>query len=250
MTKKVIFILLSSLIISNILFAQGGLSDLKTNYVRLQYVSPIGEYSDFYSGGLSAEYGKHFYFNTIWFNCITPGIDITFAELAFNFGDRYNYNEHGDAINKVITRKGVPCFFYSDGGFLSTLGVKLGPVFTYYLVDDLFADFYVKYAPAFVWGSRTMNFVDMTNEHTLIDDPSSMYAGFAHRLSTGLNIKYKFFTFGIELLFGKTTMNYGKDIVPQKRDVVDGSLSSDTWKLTDKKQIGLNTFKINIGYLF
>jgi hypothetical protein len=248
MKKSFILLLVITALVSSSLMSQESIEDLRKNYVRLQYVSPIGEYSDFYGGGLGAEYGRHFYFNTTWFECITPGIDITFAEIALDFGNRYNYNEHGSAIDRMITSKGVPCFFHSDGGFISTIGVKLGPVFTYNIVDDLFADFYIKYAPSFVWGSRSIYFVDMTNEHRAIDDQSSMAAGFAHRLSTGLNIKYKFFTFGVEFLFGKTTMNYSKDIVPQAID--PKPISGDTWKLNSEQKLGLNTFKVSIGYLF
>jgi hypothetical protein len=220
----------------------------KPMYVRLQYVSPIGQYSDFFSAGIGTEFGKHFYFNTMLFDVVQPGIDLTFVEFALNFGDRYNYNEQGDVINGKIKRKGVDCFFSSDGGFLSTIGIKLGPVITYNIIDDLFADFYVKYAPAFIWGSRTMTFVDMIDEHRTIDNPSSMYAGFAHRLSTGLGLKYKFFTFGIEFIFGKATLNYSEDLVPELIDPIPAI--GDTYKLTDKKSMGLNTFKINIGYLF
>ncbi|MDR0789281.1 MAG: hypothetical protein LBO06_00640 [Bacteroidales bacterium] len=247
--KKSFILLAAAVLTSSIAMSQDDVQDLKKNYVRLQYVAPIGAYSDFFSSGIGAEYGRHFYFNTMWFDCITPGIDITFAEVALNFGNRYNYNEQGDILNGMMTRKGVNCFFYSDGGFLSTVGVKLGPVFTYNIVDDLFADFYIKYAPSFIWGSRSLNFVDMTDAHRAIEDMSSMYAGFAHRLSTGLNIKYRFFTFGIEFLFGKTTMNFSKEIVPQAIDPIPNN-GSDTWRLTDEKKLGLNTFKITIGYLF
>ena len=248
MKKNFILLLAIAALSSSMLVSQESNQDVKENYIRLHYVSPIGEYSDFYSGGIGAEYGKFFSFNTMWFGCITPGIDITFADIALNFGNRFNYNEQGDFIDRVITRNGIPCFFHSDGGFFSTLSVKVGPAFTYNLIDDLFADLSIKYAPTFAWGSRKMNFVDMTNDHRAIDDMSSMYAGFSHRLSTGVNIKYKFFTFGVEFLFGKTTLNYSKEIVPQALNSVVAN--GDTWKLTDEKKMGLNTFKVSVGYLF
>ncbi|MDR1848233.1 MAG: hypothetical protein LBR17_09015 [Bacteroidales bacterium] len=248
MKKNLILLLVCAALSGNIFMSQAYAQDFKKNYVRLQYVNPIGQYSDYYSAGVGAEYGKHFYFNTMLFDVLKPGIDLTFVEFAINFGDRYNYNEQADLLNGKINRKGIDCWFYSDGGFLSTVGVKLGPVITYNIVDDLFADFYIKYAPSLVWGSRTMNFVDMDNDHRTIDDPSSMFVGFVHRFSMGLNLKYSFFTFGIELLFGKTTLNYGDEIVPEPLDPIPSV--GDTWKLTDKKSMGLNTIKINVGYLF
>ena len=255
MKKNFILLLAIAALSSNMLISQELTQDLKSNYVRFQNAYPIGEYSDFYRGGAGAEFGKFFYFNTMWFDCITPGIDITFAEVALNIGRRFNYNEQGDIIDRTITRNGVRCFFHSDGGFFSTLSVKVGPAFTYNLIDDLFADLSIKYAPTFAWGSRSINFVDMNNDQRAIDDQSSMFAGFAHRLSTGINIKYKFFTFGVELLFGKTTLNYAKEIVPQEMEVVPASIipgvaNGDTWRLIDEKKMGLNTFKVSIGYLF
>ncbi|MDR1005824.1 MAG: hypothetical protein LBL74_03045 [Bacteroidales bacterium] len=218
------------------------LKDLKPYYVRLQYVNTLGESADFYGNGFGAEFGRNFYFKTKLFGLIVPGIDITFAEFAIAFGDRYNYNEHYDSNTAVIYRNGTRANFYTDDGFLSTVGVKIGPVFSYNIVDELYADLYFKYAPAFVWGGRRVYFEEMSNSHNVIDKDFSMSAGFAHRFSTGLNIKYNRFSFGLEFIFGSTTLHYAADIMPKQ--------TGNGWNLTDERRMGLNTLKINIAYLF
>ncbi|MDR1725552.1 MAG: hypothetical protein LBR28_04090 [Bacteroidales bacterium] len=251
MKRKILLFAVITAFIGNMTsYSQDVSANLKQNYVRLQYAKPMGEFSDYLGAGFGAEYGRHFYFNTKMFNRIIPGIDVTFVEFALNFGDRYNFNENNTGTQYMFWRQDTGCFANLDAGFLSTVGVKLGPVFTINIVEDLYADLYLKYAPSLVWGSRTLNYETAHQPHELVgEEEASMFWGIVHRFDMGMNIKYKFFSFGIELLFGSTTLNFGKDIIPTEK-IQNHQPHKDTYTLGDKQSMGVSTFKLTIGYLF
>lgn len=75
------------------------------NYVRGQYINPIGQYSDFYSQGFGVEYGHTFYFDVVMGDLFTPGIDVTFMEVGFNSGKTYDYSYETSPVCTTTRRK-------------------------------------------------------------------------------------------------------------------------------------------------
>ena len=90
------------------------------NYVRGQYINPIGQYSDFYSQGFGVEYGHTFYFDVVMGDLFTPGIDVTFMEVGFNSGKTYDYSYETSPIADSLHN------YKTQDGFLMTAGPKIG----------------------------------------------------------------------------------------------------------------------------
>lgn len=200
-------------------------NDNWNNYIKFQFVQPIGEYSDYYHAGVGLEYGRMFPFNfDIANGLLKPGLDITFIQTTLNTGKEHTY--------------------YSDyntkGGFLWNFGIKLGPMMSINIVDDLKGDFAIQYAPTLIMGYRKgLSSIEDREDYTTTSSIS-----FAHRLSMKADIRYQHFLFGMELLFGQATLNYGKSIIPYYNN------TTNAVALKDKKDLGLNTLLLNFGFTF
>jgi hypothetical protein len=205
-------------------FAQG----LGNNYVRVQYLSPFGQYTDFYSQGMGAEYGHSFYFDLVIGDLVCPGIDVTFVEVGFTPGKTYDYSVAYPQIpdNKYIT----------EGGFLATIGPKVGLIGSLELIDGLFFETSAKYCPTLIFGRRTLG----ETPTTLKDVPGNAF-NFANRFSVNLELKYRWFSFGGEFMFGKVNLTYSDKVIP---DLDNNLIPSDIIEL------GLNTFKLYVGFNF
>lgn len=200
------------------------------NYVRIQYNNPIGEYKDFYSYGIGAEYGHTFYFDVALGELVCPGIDVTFLEVASNPGEEYIYPQVSS------TQEGDTYNYMTKGGFIMTAGPKVGLAAQMELIDGLLLEAAVKYSPTLVFGSRTL-------EKTPLN-PKKQSAGcfaFSNRMSLNLGLKYRWFSFGGELVFGKAKLDYSKDIIP---DFESNPV------LQDEHEVGMNTFKLYVGFNF
>lgn len=208
------------------IFAQGG----GNNYLRVHYINPIGQYGDFYSQGVGAEYGHSFYFDLVMGELVCPGIDVTFVEVGVNAGEKYSYAE---AFPEKLT-DGYD--YVTEGGFLMTFGPKVGLIAQMELIDGLFIETSAKYCPTLVFGSRTL----AETPTTLRDETAGCFA-FANRLSINLELKYNWFSFGGEFLFGKAKLDYSKDIIPNL---------DNNFVPSDKIELGMNTFKLYVGFNF
>lgn len=227
--KKISFksFLLSVLLLAGFgIFAQGG----GNNYLRVHYINPIGQYGDFYSQGVGAEYGHSFYFDLVMGELVCPGIDVTFVEVGVNAGEKYSYAE-------AFPEKFTDGYDYvTEGGFLMTFGPKVGLIAQMELIDGLFIETSAKYCPTLVFGSRTL----AETPTTLRDETAGCFA-FANRLSINLELKYNWFSFGGEFLFGKAKLDYSKDIIPNL---------DNNFVPSDKIELGMNTFKLYVGFNF
>ncbi|MBQ9253426.1 MAG: hypothetical protein IJ213_07785 [Bacteroidales bacterium] len=209
------------------------------NYVKLQFVQPLGEYQDYYNSGFGAEYGRMFQFNMDFADgLIIPGLDITFIQTTFNTGKDHVY--FGDDNLKT------------EGGLIWNLGVKLGPMVTFGLTEGLLADFSIQYAPTVIFGFRKGPVEDMVLTGQLpYDTKSASSVSFAHRVSIKGDIRYAHFLFGLEFLLGGTTFHYGHDIVPAYTNTVDASGNTvRTYTPRDEKDMGLGTLLLNFGFTF
>ena len=200
------------------------------NYARIQYNNPIGEYKNFYSYGIGLEYGHTFYFNVALGELVCPGIDVTFLELAFNSGEEYDYSQTVSASEAALYK------YTTKGGFLMTAGPKVGLAAQMELIDGLFLETSIKYCPTLVFGSRNL----ARTELNLKEQSSGCFA-FSNRLSLNLGLKYQWFSFGGEFVFGKAKLDYSKAIIP---DIGNKPI------LQDEKNLGMNTFKLYVGFNF
>ncbi|MGM9820640.1 MAG: hypothetical protein ACI3Z9_07560 [Candidatus Onthomorpha sp.] len=200
------------------------------NYIRGQYINPIGQYSDFYSQGFGVEYGHTFYFDVVMGDLFTPGIDVTFMELGFNSGKTYDYMyETGSVADSLHNYK-------TQDGFLMTAGPKIGLAVQMELIDGLCVAASAKYCPTLVFGTRTLGRSPLHPK----EERAGCFA-FSNRFSINLELKYQWFSFGGEFLFGKANLDYNKDIIPDL---------ASTPVLQDKADLGMNTFKLYIGFNF
>ena len=200
------------------------------NYARIQYNNPIGEYKDFYSYGIGLEYGHTFYFDIALGELVSPGIDVTFLELAYDSGKEYDYSQGLSASETALYN------YKTKGGFLMTAGPKVGLAAQMELIDGLFLETSIKYCPTLVFGSRTLARTSLNPK----EQSSSCFA-FSNRLSLNLGLKYQWFSFGGEFVFGKAKLDYSKDIIP---DFESNPI------LQDEKNLGMNTFKLYVGFNF
>lgn len=201
------------------------------NYVKLQFVQPLGEYRDYYNSGFGAEYGRMFQFNMDIANgLMIPGLDITFIQTSFNTGKDHIYfgNEN----------------LKTEGGLIWDLGVKLGPMMTFGLTEGLLADVSIQYAPTVIFGFRKGPDENMViNNQLPYDTKTASSVSFAHRVSIKGDIRYAHFLFGLEFLLGNTTFNYGHAIIPSYD-------ASNNYKPRDEKDMGLSTLMLNFGFTF
>ena len=200
------------------------------NYVRGQYINPIGQYSDFYSQGFGVEYGHTFYFDVVMGDLFTPGIDVTFMEVGFNSGKTYDYGSQNFVADSLLN------YYKTQDGFLMTAGPKIGLAVQMELIDGLCVAASAKYCPTLVFGTRTLG---RTNLHRK-EETAGCFA-FSNRFSINLELKYQWFSFGGEFLFGKANLDYNKDIIPD---------FTQTPALQDRADLGMNTFKLYIGFNF
>ena len=200
------------------------------NYVRGQYINPIGQYSDFYSQGFGGEYGHTFYFDVVMGDLFTPGIDVTFMEVGFNSGKTYDYGSQNFVADSLLN------YYKTQDGFLMTAGPKIGLAVQMELIDGLCVAASAKYCPTLVFGTRTLG---RTNLHHK-EETAGCFA-FSNRFSINLELKYQWFSFGGEFLFGKANLDYNKDIIPD---------FTQTPALQDRADLGMNTFKLYIGFNF
>ena len=200
------------------------------NYVRGQYINPIGQYSDFYSQGFGVEYGHTFYFDVVMGDLFTPGIDVTFMEVGFNSGKTYDYGSQNFVADSLLN------YYKTQDGFLMTAGPKIGLAVQMELIDGLCVAASAKYCPTLVFGTRTLG---RTNLHHK-EETAGCFA-FSNRFSINLELKYQWFSFGGEFLFGKANLDYNKDIIPD---------FTQTPVLQDRADLGMNTFKLYIGFNF
>lgn len=200
------------------------------NYVRGQYINPIGQYSDFYSQGFGVEYGHTFYFDVVMGDLFTPGIDVTFMEVGFNSGKTYDYGSQNFVADSLLN------YYKTQDGFLMTAGPKIGLAVQMELIDGLCVAASAKYCPTLVFGTRTLG---RTNLHHK-EETAGCFA-FSNRFSINLELKYQWFSFGGEFLFGKANLDYNKDIIPD---------FTQTPALQDRADLGMNTFKLYIGFNF
>lgn len=227
--KKIIFkafFLLMLLFSSFGIFAQSS----GNNYIKVHYINPMGQYGNFYSQGIGAEYGHSFYFDLVMGELICPGIDVTFVELGVNAGKKYSYAEN---YPTVLTDRDD---YVTEGGFLATFGPKIGLIAQMELIDGLFIETSAKYCPTLVFGSRTL----ADTPSSLRDETAGCFA-FSNRFSINLELKYNWFSFGGEFLFGKAKLDYAKEIIPD----LDNDLVP-----SDKIELGMNTFKLYVGFNF
>ena len=209
----------------------------RANYVRGQYINPIGQYSDFYSQGFGVEYGHTFYFDVVMGDLFTPGIDVTFMEVGFNSGKTYDYSYETSPVADSLHN------YKTQDGFLMTAGPKIGLAVQMELIDGLCVAASAKYCPTLVFGTRT----SVTDTRTLgglqlsqKKETAGCFA-FSNRFSINLELKYQWFSFGGEFLFGKANLDYNKDIIPD---------FTQTPALQDRADLGMNTFKLYIGFNF
>jgi hypothetical protein len=224
------------------------------NYVKLQFVQPLGEYKDYYNSGFGAEFGRMFPLNfDIADGLILPGLDITFLSTSFNTGKDHTYFT---AHNYT----GTDYEFISQGGLVWDLGVKLGPMITVGITDGLVADFSIQYDPTLVFNiSRKGASENAWNRGDgRFDKKSSSAVSFAHMLGIKADIRYSHFIFGLEFKLGSTAFHYSNNIVPYEDGIIqEVDLNGDGVKETatnvrfdDEKDMGLGTLLLNFGYTF
>ena len=205
------------------------MEDAGQNYVKLQFVQPLGEYNDFYNSGFGAEFGRMFPLNfDIADGLIMPGLDITFISTQFNTGKEYEYIPATSLTPALATKSGL----------LWNLGVKLGPMVTIGITDGLVADFSIQYDPTVVF-SLGRKGIDADKLATgVVKEKSASSVSFAHRIGIKGDIRYTHFLFGLEFVLGSTTLHYNHSIIPEGAS------------LTDETSLGLGTLLLNFGFTF
>lgn len=203
------------------------------NYFKLQYSSPIGEYKHSYTQGAGLEFGRRFMFDLAIGDLVVPGIDVSFLDFSFNKGKEESFfvKSFNSSVDSLA--------YFAYDGFIIALGPKIGLVSSLELIDGLMLDLSLKYSPTIIIASRTLG---RTPDNIDTDGESSTGLSFANCISVEPGIRYKWFSFGMEFLFGKVDVNYGKNIIPH--------IENGTYSLIKKKSLGINTFRLFVGINF
>lgn len=210
------------------------------SYLKVSFTQPMGEYKDYYNAGFGFESGRMFPLFVIdpEYN-LSSGLDLTFLYTSFNFGKEHFYGNISPA--GTITTP-----LQTEGGLLWNLGVKVGPMVSLELVKDLSVDFSFQYAPTVVFSFRKG-----PKEESLgnpdVEMKSAASVSFAHRFSFKGNLRYQHFVFGLEYLFGGTTLHYGSPIIPNWQKNITGSYDYNPQK---EKDMGLGTLALSLGLTF
>lgn len=223
------------------------MGDAGNNYVKLQFVQPLGEYKDYYNSGFGVEFGRMFPLNfDIADGLIIPGLDITFISTSFNTGKDYSYFT-------AQNFSGTENEFISQSGIVWDLGVKLGPMVTFGITDGLVADFAIQYDPTVVFNTRKGASQSAWNKgYGRFDKKSGSAVAFAHMIGIKADIRYTHFMFGLEFKLGGVTFNYNNAIVPY----LDGTMTNEEGQVANnvkfqkEKDMGLGTLFLNLGFTF
>lgn len=164
---------------------------------------------------------------------VVPGIDVSFLDFSFNKGKEESF------FVKSFNSSADSLAYFADDGFIMALGPKIGLVSSLELIDGLMLDLSLKYSPTIIIASRTLS---KTPDNIDTDGESSTGLSFANCISVEPGIRYKWFSFGMEFVFGKVDVNYGKNIIPH--------IENGTYSLIKKKSLGINTFRLFVGINF
>ncbi|MBR1770097.1 MAG: hypothetical protein IJ748_06540 [Bacteroidales bacterium] len=213
------------------------------SYLKVQFYQPTGEYKDFYNAGFGAESGRMFPLFVVEpeYNLQT-GLDITFLYTSFNFGKEHVYFQKGDLMDGLA----LPKDLQTEGGLLWDLGVKIGPMVSMDVVQDLTVDLSFQYAPTICFSFRKGPKEDDVMQ-SFDSQKSSASVSFAHRFSFKGDIRYQHFIFGLEYMFGSTTVHYANAIIPAQTKQNSGIPS---YKPTKERDLGLGTLVLGIGLTF
>lgn len=216
------------------------------SYLKVSFTQPMGEYKDYYNAGFGVETGRMFPLFVIdpEYN-LSSGLDLTFLYTSFNFGKEHFYGEY-PLMYSSTTGAAITTPLQTESGLLWNLGVKVGPMVSLELVKDLSVDFSFQYAPTVVFSFRKgpkEESVAVANQD--IEMKSAASVSFAHRFSFKGNLRYQHFVFGLEYLFGGTTLHYGSPIIPnwQKNTV-------NSYNPQKEKDMGLGTLALSLGLTF
>ena len=174
---------------------------------------------------------------------LSSGLDLTFLYTSFNFGKEHFYGEY-PLMYSPTTGAAITTPLQTEGGLLWNLGVKVGPMVSLELVKDLSVDFSFQYAPTVVFSFRKGPKEESVSNQD-IEMKSAASVSFAHRFSFKGNLRYQHFVFGLEYLFGGTTLHYGSSIIPnwQKNTV-------NSYNPQKEKDMGLGTLALSLGLTF
>lgn len=200
----------------------------QATYTRVGYLNPVGSFSDSYSKGINIEVGRLFSLNVPLPENMGLGIDWSFGELSFQTMKERSF----------LTDS-------TTGGILFNLGTKIGAVFSFNPTDLLIFDVYLKYYPGFTLARKGM--IDRRTGASLEKTPG--WAGaFSNSLSTGMNIRYTYFSVGVEFCFGGATLNYSNDVVPVIQNV--GGADVVTGYVSKNEDFETASFRLNVGFWF
>jgi len=247
--KKIVFIILCSVLVGLTSKAQN--LSFGQSYIKISFNQPMGEYKDYYNAGFGMESGRMFPLFIIEpeYN-LTMGLDITFLYTSFNFGKEHSYGKF--PLGTLVTPNGATTIYkelQTEGGLLWNLGVKVGPMVTMEVVKDLNIDVSFQYAPTVVFSFRkgpNQESVEAANQD--LKTKSSASVSFAHRLSFRGNLRYQHFMFGLEYLFGSTTLHYGSTIIPNWE--INSPTLSAVYKPRKEVDMGLGTLVLSVGLTF
>ncbi len=240
--KKILLLALAVLTLSvSGLKAQG----IGQSYLRISFTQPMGEYKDYYNSGFGLETGRMFPLFVVEpeYN-LTTGLDLTFLYTSFNFGKEHLYGDY--PLISSTTGTSIVTPLQTQGGLLWNLGVKVGPMVSMDIVNDLSVDLSFQYVPTVVFSFRKgpkEESVSVANQET--DMKSAASVSFAHRFSLKGSLRYQHFIFGLEYLFGSTTLHYGSPIIPSWQKGTPG-----TYKGLKEKEMGLGTLVLSLGLTF
>lgn len=227
--KKLIFVLAATFGMAFTGYAQQNEALYQqATYMRVGYLHPLGNFADSYSKGVNIETGRIFSLNLPLPENLGFGIDWTFGELSFQ-----TMKERSHLTDSTT------------GGVLFNLGTKIGAAFSYNPTDLLVFDVYLKYYPGFTLARKGM----IDKRVGVVQDKTVGWSGaFSNSVSTGLNIRYTYFSVGVELCFGGANLNYSDDVVPVVQniggaDVVTGYISKD-------EDFGTASVRLNVGFWF
>ncbi|MDO5760703.1 MAG: hypothetical protein Q4Q06_06740 [Bacteroidota bacterium] len=214
------------------------------SYTKISFVQPLGEYKDFYNSGFGVEFGRMFPVFIIEpeYN-MTVGLDLTFLYASLNFGKEHSYGKfiYGTLGSTIMGKE-----LKTQGGCLLDLGVKIGPSFSMEVVKDLNIDVAFQYAPTLVLSVRKGPDEEYATAINQDKTKSSASFSFAHRFSLKGNLRYQHFIFGLEYLFGSTTLHYGSAIIPNW----EYDSSSYVYKPQKEVDMGLGTLVLSVGLTF
>lgn len=180
-------------------------------YLRAGFSIPVGLFGQkpslsspilaIYNGedGMGAVTGGTFEMGTIFYLRNIPlqeqfklGIDVSWLDISWNNLD-WGVKTGNYQGMSVVNNNSVPYFF---------LGPKIGPVFSYNVIDNLIIDAYYKLNPVFYAGGMVDFFSEDGKHYYAETDPG---AGFRHAF--GVNARYNMLMLGLELNTG-TISNY------------------------------------------